>query len=196
MATPNSKRPLPETSTPAKRARLDPEVTPSSSPASFSGGSEKTDLDAEAKWLYLQGFQACLCIPKIIPRLKDVQIASPRPGSFVRNPVGDFKRLFLSVNPPEIFAYVAERTTLRMDEKVRLKLVKGQNATRYYSDPVTIEEILVILGLQIIFRGRANIKTIPDQFKVLPDSLSDWPIAEKRYKAIISSLDVDFADFS
>ena len=83
-----------------------------------------------------------------------------------------------------------------MDTKVRNSVVTGQNAQRYYTKAVSRKEVLIVIGLQFIFRGRKNISSIEEQFQLLPPIFTKWPIQEKRYMAIMSSLDCNFDELS
>ena len=142
----------------------------------------------------LEGFTVIQDPLKLVPSLQTEKIAFPRPGPHPRAPSGKLLDVFFSVNNYNIFDHIANKTTEYMDEKVRTHQVNGQLAHRYYTKAVTRSEIVKILGLQYIFRGRKNINSIEEQFSRLPEELSKWPIKEKRYKAIMSSLDCNFEE--
>ena len=144
-----------------------------------------------AKRLIVEGYQVAGNDLVLHPEVSQPTMATPNLTAFPRSPSGKFKAVFLGVNDLKIFAYVAEVTSAAMDRKKQEGEVKGQNAQRFYTKAVTAEEILAILGLQILFRGRGNISSIEDQFKELPPRLTRWPISLKRYKAIVSSMDAD-----
>ena len=128
--------------------------------------------------------------------ISDITVATPRAGAFPRHPVGKHTEVFLAVNNTVIFEHVAAQTTLAMDQKVRSNEVQGQNAKRYYSKPVTANEILIILGLQFVFFRRRGLQTLEEQFELLPDGHQQWPITKKRYSAIMGCLTVDFDVFA
>lgn len=133
---------------------------------------------------------------RLTREISNPKVASPRLGAFPREPVGQFKKVFLAVNHLDIFEHVAAETTKEMELRVNSGKVKGQLARRYYSQPVTSGEILALLALQVVFRGRANLTNIHDQFSTPPVFPSKWPISEKRYNAINSCLSCNFPEFS
>jgi len=152
---------------------------------------EEPTVDADLNNFILEGFSVLKQPLEIHEDLSNVRLASPRPGSFPRDPAGKYHRFFFSVNHPGIFEHIAECTNVEMDRKVRLELVTGQYAHRYFHE-VSSTDIVNVLALQFIFRGRANVTTLKGQFEDLHPRLNSWPMTEHRYKAIMGSLTADF----
>lgn len=157
--------------------------------------AEKQKIEHIRK-LILEGYTTIEGDLELVETLQQEQLASPRIGSFPRNHVGNILKVFFAVNNHRVFDHVATKTSEAMDFKVRTKVVTGQNAKRYFEKQVTRKEVLSVLGLQFLFRGRRNVKTIEEQFLQIPDNLKEWPMTEKRYKAIISCFDCDFDTLS
>jgi len=134
------------------------------------------------------------------PVLKEVishpVIATPQVSLFPRQPQGKYKEVFLKVNSEEVFAHIASKTSDEMDRRVRLGIIIGQLADRYYRLPVTVKEIQVVLGLQFIFRTRPLLRTIERQFSELPNQLQAFPMASKRYRAITTCLTAEFPELA
>ena len=124
-----------------------------------------------ASFLIFQNFSVIKNDLQIVESLKNNLVASPRIGSYPRNPVGRVSEVFFAVNQVAIFDHIAESTTARMDTKVRNSVVTGQNAQRYYTKAVSRKEVLIVIGLQFIFRGRKNISSIEEQFQLLPPDI-------------------------
>jgi len=156
---------------------------------------ELDSQDLQVRRLHHDGFEVVTKPLTLQADVRNIIIATPFNSSFPRYPVGKLKEVFFGVNNIQIFEHVASATSAAMDRKVREGDVGGQNATRYFK-AVTAKEVLYFLSLHIIFRGRANIPSIEEQFKILPDSLTHWPISEKRFKAISSSLDANFLELA
>jgi len=131
----------------------------------------------------------------ILPLTAESTVATVNIGAFPRSCVGRYRIVFQKVNSAAAWNHIAQKTSEKLQEKVRAGGSK-QNARKYYSKAVTAKEIQVVLGLEIIFRGRRNITSYKEQFQTLPPDLNEWPIAEKRFKAILGSLAADFTILS
>lgn len=151
--------------------------------------NQKTEL---AKTFILEGYSVVKSQPKLTGILEINHRASPKANLHPRNTNNRLLDTFFAVNRQEIFDHVAAKTSEEMDRKIRDREATGRNAKRYFTKAVSSREILVVLGLQFIFRGRSNIPSIEEQFKILPEGFTKWPIVEKRYKSIISSLNCNF----
>jgi len=172
----------------SKRQKISEDLNPETSSPS------RKLLDPKVKGinrLIVEGYQVVGNQLVLSQNVSNPITATPNVSNFPRFPAERFKAVFLGVNNLEIFSYIAEVTSATMDRRRQEGEVQGQNAERFYTKAVTAQEILVIMGLQIIFRGRGNISSIEEQFKVLPPRLSSWPISLKRYKAIVSSIDAN-----
>ena len=152
-----------------------------------------TDQDGIRR-LIMEGFEVINSDRDLQTLFPDVQTAFPRIGAYPRQIAGSYKRIFLCVNQEAIWTHVAMKTSEKLDEKAR-DLESSENARKYYYK-VSGKEVQIVLGLQLIFRGRKNLASIDLQFSKLPDHLESWPMSLKRYKVIASSLDADFAVLS
>jgi hypothetical protein len=127
----------------------------------------------------------------LYPIIEDPKLAHANARIIPRGRNAHIKEVFLRVNKPDIWEHIAMKTSEKMGEKARTSLSE-QNVRKYYSKPVTPQELQVIVGLEIIFRGRRNIGSFKEQFQVLPDGWESWPISLPRLNAILGSLTADF----
>lgn len=79
-----------------------------------------------------------------------------------------------------IWKHIANKTTENMKLKVVSGEVTGKYVEKYYKTNVSVEELLFIIGLLYVFRGRKNNTSLDKQFKEKSPYYEIWPISKKR----------------
>ena len=121
---------------------------------------------------------------------------SPNPRVIKKSMQYDSMAIFFALHSTELWQHIADSTNNEIERKVSQQEVKEGYAKKYLSNAVTEKEIILVFALRQFFRTRFGNRSIEKQFNDLPPSpLKKWPITEKRYTAVMSSLRCEWEKF-
>ena len=142
-----------------------------------------------------QGFSVVNEALVIRPEANSNSRPLPNTEIFTPDIRNDPAKVFLAMTPRDLWQHIA----LHTDQRALSKLREGSISSTYhdkYLKNITAENIVHCFAIRLAVRGRLHHKDMEEQYQDKPDGLIKWPLNVKRFKALVSTLDCDFVEFS